>query len=119
MNQFEAVDEIVTIIPESRGDMAEVMKAHNAYAIIKVFTKHIRYLVETNNQIVYEKSVKLLDKIYQKGDNMLQSAVENVFLFSLDSIISSCVLNQRKVFMSKLPSNLYTIYVRQIYRSGI
>lgn len=119
MNQFEAADEIASAIPESKGDMADIIKTRNAYAVIKVFTRHIRHFVETDDQPVYEKSVKLLGKIYRKGDAMLRSAVENIFLFSLDSIVSSCLPNRKKLYLSKLPSDLYTVYVRQIYRSGI
>lgn len=119
MNQYEAADEIATIIPEAKCEIITVGNMKNAYTIIKIFTKYIRSSVEANNQLLIEKSLRLMERIHDKGDAFLRNAVENVFVFSWDSVTASCNALQRKMLVSKMPLGLYTAYINQVYKSGI
>ena len=119
MNQYEAADEIIRIIPAAKEELTASAQIKSAYTIVNIFTKHIRMLVEKNNQALLDRSLRLMNKIHERGDTLLQQAVENVFVFSWDSVTSSCNRTQRKLLAGMMPMGLYTIYVNQIYKSGI
>lgn len=119
MNQYEMADEIATEIPEVKTEIARIINLKNPFALIRIITRHTRKMVEQHNELMTEKCMKLIDKIYTKGDLIIKNAIENVFIFSLDSITTSCTSTERKQILSKVPVGLYNAYVNQVYRSGI
>lgn len=119
MNQYEAVDKIIQVIPDAKNEMLDALSLRSPYKIIRVFAAEIKHLIEDNNYTVLGKSLDLMDKIYQRGDMMLKNAVENIFIFSLDSFTCSYTGAKRDLIFAKLPVGLYTAYINQIYKSGI
>lgn len=119
MNQYEAAYEIVTIIPESNNEISKAMGKKNPFAIVRIFTRHIQKLVESHNEVMVRRCLKIMDKIYDKGDVLLKHAVENVFVYSFDTVMSTCDRTERKMIMGIMPMGLYTAYINQIYKSGI
>lgn len=119
MNQYEVADEIATEIPDIKTEISRVINLKNPFALIRIITRHTRKMVEQHNELMTEKCMKLIDKIYTKGDIIIKHAIENVFIFSLDSIVFSCTITERKHVFSKVPITLYTAYVKQVYKSGI
>jgi len=119
MNQYEVADEIAAEIPEVKPEISKIINLRNPFALVRIITRHTRKMVEQHNDAMIEKCMKLIDKIYTKGDIMIKNAIENIFIFSLDSIVFSCKANERKQVLSKVPIGLYTAYIKQIYKSGM
>jgi len=119
MNQYEAAHEIVTVMPDASKEIAAAMNMKNPFVVVRLFTRHIQKLVEIHNETMVEKCLKVMDKIYDRGDALLRNAVENVFIFSFDSVLSGCDRTERRKVLSIMPMGLYTVYINQIYKSGI
>lgn len=119
MNQLEAAQEITTVIPEAAAELSGAGTLKSPFALIRVITSHTRKMVLQHNEIMLQKCLKLIDRIYTKGDKAIKNAIENVFIFSLDNILSTCNAPERSRVFSKIPINLYSAYIRQVYKSGI
>lgn len=119
MNQYEAAGEIIAAIPECTEEITAVINMKNPFVMVKIFTGHIQRLVEVHNEVMIEKSLKVMSRIYDRGDTLLKNAVENVFIFSFDRVVSRCTKPERKIIFGMMPMALYTLYVNQIYKSGI
>lgn len=119
MNQNEAVTVISAAIPEVTEELTKEAAIKHSFALIRIITCYTRKMVAQHNEQMIEKCLKLVDRIYTKGDLAIKNAIENVFIFSLDHILFSCSAAARSRISGKIPLNLYTGYVQQIYKSGI
>lgn len=119
MNQYEAADDIIATIPEIKTEISRSTTRKNPFAIIRVITRHTRKMVEQHNELMVEKCMKLVDRIYTRGDIVIKNAVESIFVFSMDSIVFSCTAPERKQVFSKVPAGLYKAYINQVYKSGM
>lgn len=119
MNHTEAIQEIIQVVPESKEEFAEVYKTKNSFMVINVFTRQIRTLIRKGETKILIRSFDKMNELYQKGDQALRNAVENVFVYSLDSLTFSCDHTYRNLIFSKMPTGLHQVYLRQIYKSGL
>lgn len=119
MNHTEAISEIIKVVPESKEEFKEVYKTKNSFMVINVFTRQIRNLIGSQETKILIKSFNKMNDLYRKGDSALRNAVENVFIYSLDSLTFSCNENYKKLIFSKIPIGLHQVYLRQVYKSGI
>lgn len=119
MNPFEAADEIASILPSAKSEFCSPTMARYPFQIIGVFTYHIKLMVEIHNTPMTKKCLNLMETIYNRGNTILKTAVENIFVFSIDTVIASCDDSEKRRIMSEMPIGLYTAYVNQIYKSGI
>ncbi|WP_118974853.1 DUF7674 family protein [Taibaiella koreensis] len=119
MNHFEAADLIAAEIPEVRKEIAAVITRKNPFQLITIFTRHTRHLIDEHNLFMVSKCMKLMDRLYYKGDQLVRTAIENIFVYRLGSMVATCDVHERQHIMACVPGSLYSIYVRQFYRSGI
>ena len=108
----EAVEKMISVMPAMEQ---EIHRAANKsiFELIQVFTDRIKKMVAENTT---EHALQLLDELYRNGDQQLKLAIENVFIFSLETIAA---LSQDIEFWPHLPPNLHHAYVHQICRSNI
>ncbi len=118
MNQYEAADEIAMIVPGATPEICQAMKTKNPFKTIRIFSRHFKTVVEAHNLPMAEKCLRVIGRIYDKGDALVKNAVEAVFIFSLDLITTSCSTAERNQIMSKLPIQVFTAYYRQVYKSA-
>lgn len=119
MNHTEAIQEIIQVVPDSKAEFEEVYKTKNSFMVINVFTRQIRNLIRKGETTILIRSFDKMNDLYQKGDQALKNAVENVFVYSLDSLTFSCDNNYKNLIFSKMPTSLHQVYLRQIYKSGL
>jgi len=110
---------IATEIPEVRKEIAAVMTRKNPFQLITIFTRHTRKMIDQHNMSMIDKCMKLMDCLYYKGDQLVRTAIENIFVYRLGSMVATCDTAERRNIMASIPGNLYSVYVRQFYRSGI
>jgi predicted metallopeptidase len=119
MNHTEAVTEIIETIPETKEDFKETYKTNSPFMVISVFTKQIKRLIKENDRKILIKSILKMNKLYGKGDAALKNAIENIFVYSLDSFTFCCEPTYKKMIFSKMSTRLQENYFHQVYKSGI
>lgn len=119
MNHTDAVREIVKIIPESEEEFKESYKTKTPFMVISVFTKQIKKLIKNHDQKILMKSIAKMNKLYNKGDQALKNAIENIFIYSLDSLTFCCEPAYKELIFAKMSPGLQNNYLRQVYKSGI
>ncbi len=119
MNQYEVADEVAMIVPGATPDLCEAMKTKNPFKTIRIFSRYFKTIVDAHNLPVAEKCLRVIGRIYDKGDAVVKNAVETVFIFSLDLITTSCSAAERNQIMSKLPIQVFTAYYRQVYKTAL
>lgn len=119
MNHTVAIKEIIKVVPECEIEFQEVDKTKNSFMVIKVFTKHIKSFIGKGDIKILLKSLNKMNDLYTKGDPSLRNAIENVFIYSLDSLTFPCKNTYKTLIFSKIPKDLNRAYLKQVYKSGI
>ncbi len=119
MNHTDAVREIVKVIPESQEEFEESYKTKTPFMVISVFTKQIKKLIKDHDQKILMKSIIKMNLFYSKGDQALKNAIENIFVYSLDSLTFCCEPSYKDLIFAKMSPSLQNNYLRQVYKSGI
>lgn len=119
MNHTDAVREIVKVIPDSQEEFEESYKTKTPFMVISVFTKQIKKLIKDHDQKILMKSIIKMNLFYSKGDQALKNAIENIFVYSLDSLTFCCEPSYKDLIFSKMSPGLQNNYLRQVYKSGI
>lgn len=65
------------------------------------------------------KSIGKMNKLYSKGDLALKNAIENVFVYSLDSLTFCSEPRYKDLIFAKMSPGLQNNYLRQVYKSRI
>ncbi len=118
MNQYEVPVFIADKLPEIRSDLKLALQGGNIYKSIQVLADFTRRKAVEHNFTMVKKCMKLVDRIYEKGNQGVRLAVENVFVFSFSSLMGSCNILECRIVQSYMPVRLYTLYVQQVLRSN-
>lgn len=116
MSYFEAAQRITQVCPEIRNDLEHY--SQNSYKLVQIFTAHIKKKISTENDIVYE-CLKIMSEMYRDGDETIKNAIENTFIYSLDSCTAFCSRKYRRAIFYELSEELQQIYIRQIYKHAM
>lgn len=119
MNQNEAVVAVCAALPEVTATITNEGARSNPFALVRIITRYTRKMAAQHNELMLEKCLQLVDKVYTQGERAIKNAIENIFIFSLDHILYPCSAGERSRTFSKVPVTLYTSYVNQVYKSGI
>lgn len=118
MNIKQAQEIIISVIPLAQKEILRPENTGNPITIIRIFTVYIKKMIEEGQEKELGKALHLMEYIHEKGEWRLKNAVENIFVFSLDSILAACPLSRRGMVAGKIPIGIYTAYINQLYRSG-
>jgi len=119
MNIYEVPAVIEDELPAVKAELRQDCPAGNIHAAIQVLVKYTRNMIRLHNLPAVSKCMLLADKLYTRGNNLVKNAVENVYVYAFSGMRSSCEGKEWQLIQAKMPVSLYSIYVRQIYRSGI
>src|SRR6202035_352796 len=89
----------------------------NVYKELQQFTNYTRRVVNEHNYTQAKQCFKLASQLYTEGDNVVRNAIENIFIFSLSSFFPHDRV-EKVILKSLIPDILYSLYVKQISRSG-
>jgi len=89
----------------------------NIYTELQDFTDYTREAIDRHNYTLAKKCFRLADTLYAQGDAVVQSALENIFIFSFSSFMKQDRVEQL-ILKSIIPAKLYSLYVKQICDSG-
>ena len=118
MNYLQATQEITVAIPEICDDLKKTT-IQNSYHIIEFLTDKIKTMIQENNTSCLFKCLRKMDDLYKDGDKMVKNAIENSFIYSLDSCTAFCTKEYRDLIFNRLSPELQHVYARQIYSHSI
>jgi hypothetical protein len=119
MNQYEVSAEIADEIPEIQTEIVRPPVFGSVYMSIKVLTIYTGKMLQDHQLRQVERCMKLADKIYNKGNKLVKSAVENVFIFSFSNLQCTCTRREWQEVQTKMPVTLFSLYIQQIMKPGI
>jgi len=119
MNTYEVPAMLEDEIPAIGEELRRECPAGNIHAAIQTLVKYTRKMISLHDLSAVNKCMTLADKLYIKGNSLVKNAVENVFVYSFSGLRSACGLTEWKLIQAKMPVALHSLYVKQIYRSGI
>jgi len=119
MNQYEVSAEIADEIPEIQKEIVREPVFGSVYMSIRVLTIYTGKMLHDHQLRQVERCMKLADKIYNKGNKLVKTAVENVFIFSFSNLQGSCTRREWQEIQTKMPVTLFSLYIQQIMKPGI
>lgn len=102
-------------IPEFRQAMSLESKS-NPYTATHALLAITSQKVKEHNYSAVKKCFDIAAKLYDKGNNVVKNAVENVFVYSISNIL--CSSSDKAGLLSIMPITLYTLYVNQLEKAG-
>lgn len=118
MNYLQATQEISVALPEICNDL-EQTRIQNSYHIIGFLTDKVKTMIRQDNTTCLFKCLGKMNELYSNGDEMIKNAIENSFVYSLDSCTAFSGQEYRDLIFSHLSPELQEVYVRQIYSHNI
>ena len=114
LNEYEVPDYISTKLPEIEGDLKDIYLPKDIYQSIQVLTDYTKKMVLLNDFKRVGKCLQLGEKIYQKGNTEVKSALKNVFVLSFTCLKLACTTAEWRTMLSIIPSTLYGLYLRLV-----
>ncbi|MBC8034660.1 MAG: hypothetical protein H7Y03_10970 [Chitinophagaceae bacterium] len=118
MNQYEVPALIADELPEVAPDLRFISAIGNVNESIAVLTTYTRKMILSHKFYQANKCMQLACKIYNKGNNAVRSAVENVFIYSFSFIRMSCNTTEWQLVRASIPMPLYSAYIKQVMGPG-
>ena len=119
MNIYEVPAIIEDELPAIKNEIHKSCAVGNVHAVIQVLTSYTKKMMNLHNVPVVINCLSLADSLYNKGNNLVKNAIENVFVFSFSAMRTCCDAAEWKLIQAKIPLALYSVYVNQVSLSGI
>ncbi|MBO9594572.1 MAG: hypothetical protein J7599_16840 [Niabella sp.] len=119
MNQYEIPAMIEDELPAIVHELETTRQFGNALHIMQVLVRFIKGMLATHNLPVVIKCMRMVDRIYEKGDRIVKNAIENIFIRSFSGLQKKCSKAEWKLLSTKIPITLYSVYIQQLYKPGI
>jgi len=118
INQIEVPMYLEEEIPELSAALRQSNKFLNVYQAMNVFLEYTCKKIKEHNITIVKKCFLLAEMLYDKGNNIVKNAVENVFVFSF-SHLPCKDRKETAVIMGLIPGSLYTLYMHQLIKTSI
>lgn len=119
MNQYEVSAEIADKIPEIRSELVRPPVFGSVYMSMKVLTIYTGKMLREHQLRQVEHCMKLADKIYNRGNSMIKTAVESVFIFSFSNLQGTCTRREWQEIQTKMPMTLFSLYIQQVMKTAL
>lgn len=116
MIQQEALAKMVqAAIPELREELRD--SGTGAYPIIKLLRQHTIAAAMRKNYNRVRQCMLLAEVLYNHGCTAIRSAVSNVYIYAVDTMLGT--IDEPKRWKGLIPRGLYSLYLRQMFQSGL
>lgn len=116
ITQYQVAALLNEEVPEPAVSLPTKASLH-VYTAINALCNHTRKAMEDHNATMARKCFKLAEKLYRQGDNVVRMLIENCFVYSFSSFIPKDNFEKLAV-RSFIPECLYSVYIKQVTRSG-
>ncbi len=117
INQLEVPMYVEEALPEMAADLLKAGNKNTPYEIMNSLTTFTNRNIQEHNYTTVKRCFVVADKLYSKGNGAVKNAVENVFMFSLTSMLMCNAVDKKKV-LAIIPVTLYSLYMSQLYHGG-
>jgi len=118
INRFEVPMYLEEGLPNISQDLNSAKNCKDIHSSIHLFLDYTFNKIRENNLTAVKKCFVLADKLYSKGDRVVKSALENVYVFSFSNLPVKDG-NDKKLIMGLIPGTLYSIYMKQVMHPGV
>ena len=118
MNSYEAASFIEEKIPEAHIFEKSGRLTLDINKTICCLTEFLKKKFLMHDMESVKKVLRIADTIYNKGDHTVKASIENIFVFSLSTIMPK-EKRKRRELQSNIPTTLFHLYVHQIMHSNI
>jgi hypothetical protein len=102
--------------------MLQQQKAPNTlpavFSAIQELTDQAKHLALQHDFAGLKNCMSRVQRIYRGGNAAVKNAVENIFIFAFSSILPHCNQVEWRLVQSCMPTELYTLYIRQVTKAG-
>lgn len=116
---FEIPGVIIADLPELKKDLSFLPQQGYLNKAIEALSAYTHRMIRLNQTGTTEKCMRLAGKLYNRGSIMVRNSIENIFVFSFGSMRACCSAEEWKKISAKMPLSLSSLYVQQIYKSGL
>jgi len=90
----------------------------NPYDFAKQMLRYTQAQLAKNNMAMVKKCLRLACSLYEKGNQTVRNAIDNVYVFSFSHAILNSSKRHEEVIQA-MPPVLYNLYARQVIYSHI
>ncbi|MBZ4191225.1 DUF7674 family protein [Niabella beijingensis] len=119
MNQYEIPAIIEDELPAICHELETTRKFGDAIQIMQILSAFASRMLSMHQLPVVIKCMRMVEKIYEKGDTLVKNAIENVFVLSFSGMRNKCDTMEWNLLSAKMPITLYSLYIQQHYKPGI
>ena len=117
ITQYQAASLLKQEIPGLSKATLPVRVAVEIYSSINYFSDYTKHTLEDRDLRQARRCFVLADKLYRHGDNIVRMLIENSFVYSLISTMSTDP-SKRHWVKSIIPASLYSVYLKQVNAGG-
>ena len=88
------------------------------FSTLQSLTDQAKRLAFQHDLVGLKSCMNLVQQIYKTGNDAVKNAVENIFIFAFSSILPHCHQVEWRLVQSCMPTELYTLYIRQVTKAG-
>jgi len=118
MNQYDVPGYLIIEIPEIKESLKTILTPLNLIKTIQCLDDHTRRKLVQHDFLKAARCFEVAENIYSIGDKAVRDTIENVFVYSLPSLLNLCNKDEERKIEGLIPS-LHKALVEQVYRSGI
>jgi hypothetical protein len=118
VTQYEIPALIAGQLPQVSREIYRPGAQLTAYQSIQVLTDYTKRMALEHDFNMVGKCMRLIGRLYEKGDSLVRNAVENIFIFSFSTLFSRCNMVEWRIAQSYMPAPLYGLYIRQVTKSN-
>jgi hypothetical protein len=117
LNQSQIPAFIAGQLPQISNDLTENRTSPTVYQSIQVLTDYTKRMALSHDFKMVAKCMAIVAKLYRKGDTLVRNAIENVFIYSFSSMMSTCNMVEWRLTQSYMPTELYAVFMQQVLKS--
>lgn len=119
MNQYEVPALLADELPVLQHELKQVSPLGNVNGCIRLLTEYTGKMAAMHRLDNVKQCMKLAEKLYVRGNNLVRNAIENVFVYSLTGLMYNCGRQEWQRIQAQMPVTLHSLYVQQVLQSGV
>lgn len=117
ISKYEVSRLIKTELPQIADGLYRNTVTVDIYKSIQCLTDCTKNAVLDHNYTLSRKCFTLAQRLYDNGDVIIKSVIENCFIYSFSSFMPDDRI-ERMIVKSIIPVAFYSIYLKQVTQSG-
>ncbi|MBC7830201.1 MAG: hypothetical protein H7122_20830 [Chitinophagaceae bacterium] len=117
ISKYDAPRLIKNEIPQIADGLYRNTVTNDIYKSVQCLSECTKNAVLAHDYNLSKKCFKLAERLYNNGDVIIKSVIENCFIYSFSSFMPTDKI-ERMIVKSIIPGPFYNIYLKQVMQSG-